>query len=101
MNCAASKDTGTLFWHDRAYVDAGDFNRRDWVEGLLERKRPSAVLNQSIFWQEDLWQEMDSGVVCIGKRKSTAYMGVLFSTWLNSKEVREQIVYKNVLGQSH
>ena len=92
------KDTGTLFWHDRAYIDAGDFSRRDWVAGLLDGRQPSALLNQSIFWQEDLWQEMDSGVVCIDKSKSTAFMGLVFATWMNSKEVREQVVYKAVLG---
>lgn len=96
----ALKDTGTLFWHDRAYTDPGDFSRRDWVKGLLDGRQPSALLNQSIFWQEDLWQEMDSGVVCIDKTKSTAFMGLVFATWMNSKEIREEIVYKAVLGRS-
>lgn len=93
------QDTGTLFWHDRAYVDAGDFSRRDWVRKLLNGRQPSALLNQSIFWQEDLWQEMDSGVVCFDKSKSTAFMGLVFATWMNRKEIRERIVYKAVLGQ--
>lgn len=96
----ALKDTGTLFWHDRAYTDAGDFSRRDWIKGLLDGRQPSALLSQSIFWQEDLWQEMDSGVVCIDKSISTAFMGLLFATWMNSKEIREEIVYKAVLGRS-
>lgn len=96
----ALKDTGTLFWHDRAYTDASDFSRRDWIKGLLDGRQPSALLSQSIFWQEDLWQEMDSGVVCIDKTKSTAFMGLVFAAWMNSKEIREEIVYKAVLGRS-
>ena len=91
-------ETGTLFWHDRAYFHVGDFSRRDWVKGLLAGKNASALLEQSLFWQHDLWQEMDSGVVCIDKGKSTAFMGLVFATWMNTEKVREEIVYKAVLG---
>ena len=93
------KETGTLFWHDRAYPKVGDFSRRDWIKGLLNGKQPSAMLNQSLFWEYDLWQEMDSGVVCIDKARTSAFMGLLFASWMNTEKVRKEVVYEHVLGK--
>ena len=99
-NTPSLSQTGTLFWHDRAYVNDGPFSRRDWVEELMKGRQPSPSLNKSLFWQHDLWQEMDSGVVCIDKGNSKAFMGLLFATWMNTEKVRTKVVYEHVLGTS-
>jgi hypothetical protein len=54
--------TGTLFYHDRAYKMQGK-SRVAWVRALLGERQPSPYLENSLFWKEDLWQEMESGVV--------------------------------------
>lgn len=89
--------TGTLFYHDRAYTMAGS-TRLDWVKRQLGRKEPSDTLRESLFWKENLWQEMESGVVVIDKTRSNVYMSLLFSSWMNTKVIRETETYVHVLG---
>ena len=80
--------SGTLFWHDRAYRPPADFSRRDWVKGLLKEREPSSSLVDSLFWTDDLWQEMDAGVVCMDKSRPAVFMSLVFATWMNSEPVR-------------
>ena len=89
--------TGSLFYHDRAYKMEGK-SRAAWVRALLDGRPPSPYLENSLFWKEDLWQEMESGVVAFDKGHSRILMTLLFSAWMNTKEVREKETYSHVLG---
>ena len=98
QNDAGLKDTGTLFWHDRAYAHQGKFSRRDWIEGMLRGQNPSSALRSSPFWKHDLWEHMDSGVVCLDKSRSNVFANLLFTVWMNTKEVREGLIYGHLHG---
>ena len=89
--------TGTLFYHDRAYKMQGK-SRVAWVRALLSERQPSPYLENSLFWKEDLWQEMESGVVAFDKGHPRILMALLFSAWMNTKEIREKETYSHVLG---
>jgi hypothetical protein len=89
--------TGSLFYHDKAYKMEGQ-SRAAWVRTLLNGRPPSPYLENSLFWKEDLWQEMESGVVAFDKGHSRILMTLLFSAWMNTKEVREKETYSHVLG---
>lgn len=91
------RQTGTLFYHDRAYTMAGS-TRLDWVKHQLAGKEPSHTLRESLFWKENLWQEMESGVVVVDKARSNVYMSLLFSAWMNTRVIRETETYTHVLG---
>ncbi len=91
------KTTGSLFYHDRAYKLAGK-SRTAWIRELLHGRRPSPSLKNSLFWKEDLWQEMESGVVAYDKGHPRMLMTILFSAWMNTKEIREKETYSHVLG---
>jgi alpha 1,3-mannosyltransferase len=92
--------TGTLFHHDRAAIGGGD-------EGLVFLKaqiaaaglEPSSYLkNESLYFSGDSWYEADAGFVCLDKSKPQVWMGLVFATWMNTKEVREEISYKWFYG---
>lgn len=85
---AGLETTGSLFYHDRAYKMEGK-SRADWVRQLLHGRPPSPSLENSMFWKEDLWQEMESGVVAFDKAHPRILMALLFSAWMNTKAVRE------------
>lgn len=89
--------SGALFYHDRAYKMEGK-SRKAWVKSLLGAKPPSLSLQDSLFWKEDLWQEMESGVVAFDKGHPRMIMTLLFSAWMNTKYVREKETYVHVLG---
>ena len=89
--------TGSLFYHDRAYKMEGK-SRAAWVRALLHGRPPSPYLENSLFWKEDLWQEMESGVVAFDKGYPRILMTLLFSAWMNTKEIREKETYTHVLG---
>ncbi|KAG6999288.1 hypothetical protein G7Y79_00036g072440 [Physcia stellaris] len=91
-------ETGTLFWHDRAFIQEDDRGRHDWVRSIMEGREPSPKLNESLFWTADAYQEMDSAVVCMDKGRSNVFMSLLFACWMNTRKVREQETYKHVHG---
>ena len=93
----AHNKTSLLYWHDRAYKKKNVGSRREWVKEQLGGKNPTHSLEKSLFWQEDLWDNMESGVVCIDKGVPSAFMSLLLTAWMNTKEVRDK-VYKKVLG---
>lgn len=104
------KRTGTLFYHDRAYrvsygTDSG--SRRDWIKNIvitsqqskyITRNRPSISLTTSLFWRNDLWQEMESGVVAYDKARIGAWFSLVFAAWMNSKEIREEVTWQHFYG---
>lgn len=93
---AGLKQTGTLFFHDRAY---GGRRTTDWVKDLLKEsgQKPSATLNSSMYWQQELEHQQESGVVYFNKAIPTAFMSLLFTTYMNTQNVRAHL-YGQVAG---
>lgn len=90
------KRTGTLFFHDRAF---GGRRTTDWVKDVLREggREPSATLNSSMFWQEELEHQQESGVVFFNKAVPGAFMSLLFTTYMNTQPVRPDL-YGQFLG---
>lgn len=87
-------DTGLHYFHDRA------FNGRvttDWVKKLKQAIEPSTTLNESLFWRYELEHHQESGVVFFNKALPTAFMSLLFTTYINTQKVRDY-VYNEVFG---
>ena len=93
-------DTGMLFWHDRAFRQDGDSNadRHSWIRGLMSGREPSRMLNQSLFWTDGVFHEMESGAVCMDKGRSSVFMSLVFSAWMNTREVRS-VTYAHTYGK--
>lgn len=95
-------ETGTLFWHDRAFFqsDASNGDRHSWLNGFMDGREPSGMLNQSLFWTEGVYHEMESGVVCMDKARPGVFMSLVFATWMNTREVRS-VTYAHTYGKQH
>ena len=91
-------DIGTLFFHDRAYIEKRDGGRHAWIRGILNGRQPSETLNQSLFWNDEVYEEMDAGVVCMDKGRPGVFMSLILAAWMNTKHVRERITSKYVKG---
>ena len=91
------KRTGTLFFHDRAY---GGRKTTDWIREVLEESslQPSVMLSTSMYWQEQLEHQQESGVVYFNKAIPSAFMSLLFTTYMNILRVRIQL-YGQVSGK--
>ena len=90
------KETGTLFFHDRAY---GGRKTTDWVKELLKERGgpPSSILKSTMYWQEELEHQQESGVVFFNKAIPGAFMSLLFTTYMNLLSVRANL-YGKVAG---
>ena len=66
------KQTGTLFYHDRAVKGGytGWIDTLKWIKKVLKDRKPSAMLKESIFWTAKLEHQQESGVVFMGKALS-------------------------------
>lgn len=95
-------ETGTLFWHDRAFFQNDETNadRHSWFQGLMDGREPSGMLNQSFFWTEKVYHEMESGIVCMDKGMPGVFMSLVFATWMNTWEVRG-VTYAHTYGKLH
>ena len=93
-------ETGTLFWHDRAFVqtDESSTDRHSWFRGFMNGREPSTMLNKSLFWTDDIYHEMESGVVCMDKGRPGVFMSLVFATWMNTREVRS-VTYAHTYGK--
>lgn len=94
------KRTGTLFFHDRA-MRGGEGAQRDWVRAQLEAagREPSKYLaEQSLFYRGDTWLEQESGVVVVDRSNPRVLLGLMFTTWMNTKDVRDQVTYRTFHG---
>ncbi len=62
------KQTGTLFYHDRAVKGGytGWIDTLKWIKKVLKDRKPSAMLRESIFWTAKLEHQQESGVVFMG-----------------------------------
>lgn len=92
-------ETGTFFWHDRAFK-LRTVSRQRWVASLLGTQGPSPSLSQTAFWTDGLAEQQDSAVVCIDKGRPKVFMSLLFSVWMNLKVVRDHVTYRNTHGES-
>jgi len=91
-------EIGTLFWHDRAF-DPKSEARHSWVRDVMGHRQPSAMLNQSLFWQNSIYHEMDSAALCMDKGRPNVFMSLLFSCWMNTRRVRDEVTYTHVHGE--
>ncbi|KAL9110598.1 MAG: hypothetical protein Q9227_004956 [Pyrenula ochraceoflavens] len=89
------RTTGTLFYHNRAYRGPQNIRKAWLAETFFRLKKCSAELERSLFWKEDLWGQMDSGVMAINKSKQQLFLSMLFAARINSKGVRD-IVYQRL-----
>ena len=92
-------ETGTLFWHDMLLHNDFSEERHGWFKNLMAGRKPSQMLEESLFWKEDVWMEMESGVVCLNKGRPGVFMSLMFATWMNTREVRDQVTYVHVHGE--
>ncbi|KAB5580194.1 mannosyltransferase putative-domain-containing protein [Coniochaeta sp. 2T2.1] len=93
-------ETGTLFFHDRA-ATGGDDDRRNWVKAQIAAAgiEPSHYLaNESLFYAGATWYEQDSGVVAMDRTRPHVILGLMFTTWMNTREVRDEVTYKVFYG---
>lgn len=81
------KETGTLFYHDRAVKGGytGWIDTLKWVKKVLKDRKPSAMLRQSIFWTRKLEHQQESGVVFMDKSKPEVFTSLMFAAWMNTK----------------
>lgn len=93
------KKTGTLFYHDRAVKGdyTGWIDTLKWIKKVLNGRKPSAVLKQSIFWTAKLEHQQESGLVFLDKGIPGVFTSLMFATWMNTKAVRGY-VNKHVFG---
>ena len=90
-------ETGTLFWHDRA-LGKGTMDRHQWIESFLKEQLPSPSLSQTVFWTDNLAEQQDSAVVCMDKGRPKVFTSLLFSVWMNLKNVRDEVTYRHTYG---
>lgn len=93
------KETGTLFYHDRAVKGSytGWTDTLKWIKKVLKDRKPSSMLRESIFWTAKLEHQQESGVVFMDKGKAGIFTSLMFATWMNTKAAREH-VHKHVFG---
>ena len=93
-------ETGTLFWHDRAFNPDSE-EPITWVKSLIGDRQPSTLLNSSLLWQNGVFHEMDSAAVCMDKGRPKVFMSLLFATWMNLRQVRDEVTYTHVHGKPY
>ena len=93
------KETGTLFYHDRAVKGGytGWIDTLKWVKKVIKDRKPSPMLRQSIFWTTALEHQQESGVVFADKAKPKVFTSLMFTTWMNTKSAREYL-NKHIFG---
>lgn len=89
------RQTGTLFFHDRAAVSGGD-ERRSWVKAQIQAA--GIVATESLFYKGAAWYEADSGVVALDRANLSVLLGLMFAAWMNTKDVREEVTYRIFYG---
>lgn len=87
--------TGLYYFHDRAYHGQ---ETTGWIKTLMQGSSPSTTLNQSLYWQHNLQHQQESGVVFINKAIPSAFMSLLFTVYINTQKVRQD-VYSHIGGK--
>lgn len=90
--------TGTLFFHDRVVPDDSDMHT--WWQNIMRDRAPSLMLQQSQFWTQHTNHEMESGVVVLHKGSMQVLLGLLFTSWMNTKTIRDLATYRYTQGET-
>ncbi|KAL8281161.1 hypothetical protein RQP46_006519 [Phenoliferia psychrophenolica] len=91
-------ETGTLFYRDRE-IFPGDGPVHQWWRKVMKGREPSEEMSKSRWWADAASrEEMESGVVVFDKRRKEVVQGLVFVGYLNTKEVREAVMYKMTYG---
>jgi hypothetical protein len=93
-------DTGTLFWHDRN-IQCMFKPVRAWLQSVMGDREPSETLARTQLWRDDIWHQMESGVVCMDKGRVQVFMSLLLACWMNGGKVREDETFEHVWGECH
>ena len=94
---AGFSSTGTLFFHDRVVPDGN--NVHEWWREVMHHRKPSHMLKQSQFWAQHTNHEMESGVVAFHKGSRQVMLGLLFTSWMNTRAIRDATTYKYTQGE--
>ncbi|GAA5988572.1 hypothetical protein JCM11641_004607 [Rhodosporidiobolus odoratus] len=90
--------TGTLFFRDRE-IFPGDGQVHEWWHAVMKNREPSKQMAQSRWWTDMASrEEMESGVLVVDKSRTSVVYGLLFTAYLNTQVVREEVTYKNTYG---
>ncbi|GAA5888867.1 hypothetical protein JCM6882_002883 [Rhodosporidiobolus microsporus] len=90
--------TGTLYFRDRE-IFPGDGQVHEWWHGIMKNRQPSEQMQQSRWWTDMASrEEMESGVLVVDKGRTSVVYGLLFTGYLNTRVVREEVTYKNTYG---
>ena len=92
---AGLNKTGLHYFHDRAFRGR---NTVEWAKTKMRGARPSSALSEGLFWQYELEHQQESGVVFINKAIPSAFMSLLYTTYMNNQVPRDNI-YQNVVGK--
>ncbi|KAL9617111.1 MAG: hypothetical protein Q9160_008054 [Pyrenula sp. 1 TL-2023] len=91
----AFQNTGTLYYHSRAWKpDSGSksLETRDWIdENLLAARVPSSDLQQSLYWTRELAGMMDDSVIALNKSIPAVWATVVLSAQMHMPGVREEL----------
>lgn len=93
------KETGTLFYHDRAVKGGytGWIDTLKWIKKVLKDRTPSPMLKGSIFWTAKLEHQQESGVVFMDKERPGVFTSLVLATWMNTK-IPRRYVNEHILG---
>ena len=92
---AGLNKTGLHYFHDRVIKGRDTV---EWVKNNMRGARPSKALSEGMFWQHELEHQQESGVVFINKAIPSAFMSLLYTTYMNNQVPRDKI-YQNVVGK--
>ena len=93
---AGLNKTGLHYFHDRAFKGR---NTLEWIKAHMRGAKPSSTLREGLFWKYDLEHQQESGVVFINKAIPSAFMSLLFTTYMNNRTPRDNNIYQNVVGK--
>ncbi len=95
------RESGNLFFHDRAKYWTDATERRVWLAEHIAAagRQPSEYLNTtSMLWAGDfITENQDSAVVMIDKSRPRQYLALLFAAWMNGRGPRE-VTYQYLYG---
>ncbi|KAH9893668.1 mannosyltransferase putative-domain-containing protein [Xylariomycetidae sp. FL2044] len=86
-------DTGILLYRDRSMGGESEKGRSFIIEQLesIGRGPSPQYEHDSLYFNGTSAFEADSGVVAVDKRRPEAFLSLAFSTWMNTKAVREEV----------
>lgn len=93
------KETGTLFFHDRDHWRKyASESVHGFISNQLGLRQPSKRCLHSSFWRNKGIYEQESGVVLVNKNNPEVFVGLLFTAWQNTGQIRDQTTYRVFWG---